>query len=197
MDCGRMLPRGRRLLLFFAGLLCAAQQPAGPRILRPLDNSVVEKGPLSIIAKSSGDGELKLDGQPLTAAKPANGVLTATVEPKEGPHELVLTTGGADYKIRFHVGASAPADWKNYRSHPPIAVECTTCHSASGGQWALKEEVAGPSCMTCHDAATFPKAHTHKPEELEECQMCHNPHGSTASRHLIMTKEVACKQCHG
>jgi predicted CXXCH cytochrome family protein len=107
-----------------------------------------------------------------------------------------LITPGGERKISFHSGAGAPAGWGKYRAHPPAA-ECTTCHNETGGVWVLKNEVAGPVCMTCHDSATFPKSHTHKPAELEECQMCHDPHGSTVSRHLLMEKSVACKQCHG
>ena len=190
------MPYRPRLALLFVSLVGVAQQAGGPRILRPENNSTVDAGSLSIIAKAVGEGELKLDSKPLTASKPANGILTATIEVSPGTHELVLVSGGAEYKVRFHAGASAPEGWQKYRSHPPAA-ECSTCHSAAAGEWALKEEVAGPSCMTCHDAVSFPKAHTHKPEEIEECQMCHNPHGSTAKRHLIMSKEVACKQCHG
>lgn len=190
------MPGRLRLALIFAGVLCAAQQAEGPRILRPADSSVVEAGPISVIAKTAGQAELKLDGKPVSVSKPADNVLMATVDPGEGPHEILLVTDGREYKSRIHVGGSAPDGWPKYRSHPPGA-ECSTCHSAANGSWTLKEEVAGPICMTCHDAAAFPKSHTHKPVELEECQICHNPHGSAVSRHLILPKQIACKQCHG
>ncbi|MCW5979264.1 MAG: hypothetical protein KIT09_14410 [Bryobacteraceae bacterium] len=190
------MPGRLRLTLLCGAFLCAAQQPSGPRILRPADGSVVDQGPFVAIAKTDGEGSLKLDGQTVKGDVPASGVLTADIDLGPGPHELALSTGGREYKIRFHAGPSPPEGWSPYRSHPPGG-DCGACHSAAAGAWSLKDEVAGPACMVCHDAAAFPKTHTHKPAELEECQICHDPHGSAVKGHLIMAKETACKQCHG
>jgi predicted CXXCH cytochrome family protein len=178
-----------------AALLVGAAGQEPPRaILRPWPDSVLAPGPLTIIVKADG-GELRLDGKRLQTASPARGVMTAVVEPGPGAHELVLASG-VEEKIRFHVGEAGPAGWKRYRAHPPDAA-CESCHRADNGAWVLHGETAGPACLACHDAAGFPKSHTHRAAELEECQMCHDPHGSTEPRHLKMSKEAACKQCHG
>lgn len=178
-----------------AALLAGAAGQEPPRaILRPWPNSIVAVGPLTIIAKAEG-GELLLDGKRLETVSPARGVLTAAIEVAPGTHELVLRSGGGE-SIRFHAGEPGPAGWKRYRPHPPEAA-CASCHRIEDGAWRLQGETAGPACLACHEAAVFPKSHTHRAAELEECQMCHDPHGSTEPRHLKMSKEAACKQCHG
>lgn len=185
---------GLALAVALLGLAGPAPERA---ILRPAADSVLDPGTLTVIVRAEG-GELRLDGRSLETVQPARGVLTATVAPSAGTHELVLATAGVEEKIRFHVGSdpAPPAEWKRYRPHPP-EVACETCHRISEGKWVLEGEVAGPACMACHDAGAFPKTHTHVPRELEECQLCHDPHGSTDARHLKMTREIACKQCHG
>ena len=153
-------------------------------ILRPTNQSVVPPGPLSIVAK--GEGELQLDGKPVAAQKPAPGVIHARVDVAAGKH--VLTLGAL--KVEFAAGP-APDGWKPFRAHPPAA-ECVTCHTAQS--WEFK---GAEACLGCHDQAAFPKLHTHNTEVLNECQLCHLPHGSTEARHLKFAKETACKQCHG
>ncbi|MGH9658261.1 MAG: hypothetical protein ACRD96_06935, partial [Bryobacteraceae bacterium] len=144
-----------------ATALClVAQDAAGPRILRPANESVVPAAPLVIVAR--GTGELRLDGKPLPAQTPAAGVVTATVTPSPGPHEVAL--GGL--KVRFFAGdAAAPPGWKPFRAHPPAAT-CDACHTARSGAWSLKPE----SCFSCHDAKAFAEPHSHNAETLVECQ---------------------------
>ena len=152
-------------------------------ILRPADQSVVKPGPLEIIAKTSA--VLALDGKPLSTRQPAPGVQTTTITPSAGLHQL---TAGEE-SISFFVGAGAPANFKDYRTHPP-QTGCPTCHKV---EW----EADTQACLGCHDQNAFPKTHTHNTEVLIECQTCHLPHGSTERAHLKMPKSTACKQCHG
>ena len=166
-------------------LLLMAAEP--DRVLRPLNETVLKPGPVSIVAKTTG--ELLLDGKAIPSTQPAPGVRTATVTPSAGLHELAA----GNQKVRFFVGAGAPQGWKEFRAHPPAAT-CDACHAVEDGAWSIK---AGETCFRCHDQATFPKIHQHNSEVLAECQMCHNPHGSTEKAHLKLAKEVACKQCHG
>jgi predicted CXXCH cytochrome family protein len=114
--------------------------------------------------------------------------LTASLKLGPGLHELALSSG---QKVRVFVpgATSAPSGWGIFKAHPPAA-ECSACHV---GKWTT----AAASCMACHDAAKFPVTHTHAVSVLEECQLCHQPHGSKTSFHLRFSKETACKQCHG
>jgi predicted CXXCH cytochrome family protein len=179
-----------------AGLLaalCCAQEIT---IFRPADQTVVPPGALSVAARVAGKAELMLDRKPVPAAQPAPNALMASLKIAPGRHELTVSSGGVERKIAFFAGPGAPADWKPFRPHPPAA-SCDTCHAVRGGSWAFKNEVLADTCFACHEAKQFPAIHSHTPEVLAECQLCHSPHGSTEARHLKFKKEVACKQCHG
>jgi predicted CXXCH cytochrome family protein len=162
-------------------ILALAAQNA---VLRPTPQSVVPPGPLSIVAR--GAGELRLDGKPVPSAQPAPGVTTATVNVAPGKHSI--TFGGAT--VEFAAG-TPPAGWKPFTAHPPAA-ECAACHDTPS--WEFK---GAGACLACHSGDGFARTHTHNSEVLAECQLCHQPHGSTEKRHLKFTREVACKQCHG
>ncbi|HZT30139.1 MAG TPA: cytochrome c3 family protein [Bryobacteraceae bacterium] len=177
------------LLAAWLAAACAGQEASGPRILRPTDHSVVEAGPLSIVAKG---GSLKLDGKAIAATSPGPGALTATVTPSAGLHKLEAD----DAAIQFFVGAGAPTGWQEFKTHPPGGAACNTCHAVIRGAWEIKGGVTGDNCFQCHNQEAFPKVHTHKPEVLIDCQLCHSPHGSTVKAHLKMAKDAACKQCH-
>jgi predicted CXXCH cytochrome family protein len=178
-------------------LLCFAADAPGPGFLRPLDETIAPAGPLVVVARTAGKAELRLDGKVVSASQPAPNVITATVNPAPGSHELAL----GDQKIRFFVrtaanASSAPAGWGEFKTHPPAAT-CETCHALKDGAWSLKTDPVADTCFGCHDAKPFPAIHSHNSEVLGECQMCHSAHGSTAKAHLKMKKELACKQCHG
>lgn len=176
---------------------CFAQEPAGPGFLRPLDQTVLPAGPITVVARTAGKAELRLDGKPIAASQPAANVLTATVNPAPGRHELAFD----DQKIQFFArtaanAAGAPQGWSEFKTHPPAA-SCDTCHAIKEGAWTFKNDVLGDTCFGCHNAKQFPGVHSHTSETLAECQMCHLAHGSTVKGHLKMKKELACKQCHG
>ncbi|MBI1790148.1 MAG: hypothetical protein HYR60_21660 [Acidobacteria bacterium] len=179
-----------------AASLCLCQEPAGPHIFRPADQSVIA-APLVIVARGSGKAELRLDGKPILTTQPGPSALTATLKPGPGLHELILADGGAERKVSFFVpGAANAPDWKLFKPHPPAAV-CDTCHAVKDGAWDFKGATLAQSCFACHDSKPFAAAHSHNTETLAECQMCHHSHGSTSARHLKMRKELACRQCHG
>jgi len=181
-----------RLGLVLLALVCLAQEPAGDAILSPADQSVIASGPVRVIAR--GAGPLLLDGKPIAAERPAPGVLAASVTAPAGTHEISL----GSQKVRFITGSgAAPKDWKPYQPHPPALAGCDACHAVKDGAWAMRRPSLIGICFACHDRGKFPPVHSHNVDVLVECQTCHNPHGSAAKGHLRMTKEVACKQCHG
>jgi predicted CXXCH cytochrome family protein len=104
---------------------------------------------------------------------------------------------------------------------------CGTCHSAHGVDWSQEESpvflrvknVDSSLCFACHlDRSTGPeegnhpvfKKITNPPAELRArgarfgrggsviCQSCHNPHGATQKKMLVMSKENSelCGTCH-
>ena len=174
-------------LILFCLAPALAEEPA---ILRPADSTFVSSGPVSIVAR--GEGDLRLDGKAVPALRPAAGVVTATLSPSPGWHELSLGTA----KIRFWFG-KPQGEMAEFKPHPPGAAGCDACHAVRNGAWEIKGGSAGDNCLACHDRAAFVKLHQHNPDVLQDCQLCHFPHGSAVKSHLKMKKETACKQCHG
>ena len=176
--------------------LTNAQEPEKAGILRPTDQSVLETEEVQIIARA---GEVWLDGKSLKERQTQGARQALSIRIPAGRHELIWKNGDALQKIQFAVTSSGniaiPPDWKVYRAHPPQA-ECQNCHSGENPRDFKKATVA-ETCFTCHEQKAFAAGHAHNDEVLAECVLCHNPHGSTEKFHLKMTRETACKQCHG
>ena len=180
-----------RLLLALCALDGADQ--AG-RILRPVDKASLPDGSVDIVA-TAPEGRLEIDGKPVPIERPFPNVLHAKTTVTPGEHELALIWEDSRTAIRFFAGPKAPAEFAAFRHHPPVQdVKCTQCHELSQrGRFRFK---GGDACADCHPATGFVKVHTHLPEVLTQCGLCHNAHGSTSKAHLLYSKEIACKQCH-
>jgi predicted CXXCH cytochrome family protein len=178
--------------LCFCFWFALAQEVARPRIMRPVDMALVPAGAVEIIAAAE-DGSLEIDGKPVDAERPFPGVLRARPELSDGPHKIAVAGRDGRSEIRIHAGAGAPADFRPFREHPPqTSVPCTQCHEVSRrGRFRFKG-----GCFDCHRQSEFAKVHTHVPDALSQCGMCHNAHGSSAKGHLTLSKEAACRLCH-
>jgi len=179
-------------LIAVAAVLTTASLHAESAILAPLNESVVE-AELRVVARHDGKAEILIDGKTAPAESPHAGVVFATVKLAPGAHEIALPGGPS---IRVHVGGGAPAAWRKFEPHPPGGATCTTCHAVRNGEWAFVKPSLVGVCFACHDRGAFPKSHTHEPGVIPDCQICHSPHGSTARRHLKMSRDAACKLCH-
>jgi len=173
------------------GLLSAADDSVG-KIMRPADNSSHTTSQIDIVATAPA-GKLQFDGAFITAEEPFPNVLYAVVPAKPGMHSLILVWDGGKKEVHFFVGPNPSAGFQPFHQHPPIAgVPCTQCHGLSrSGRFMFKG-----GCFDCHQRASFDRIHTHDAGVLERCGMCHNAHGSTATAHLLYSKEAACKLCH-
>ena len=183
-----------RLFVFATLLAATAFGDSSARILRPADQSALPAGEVDVIA-TAPEGKLELDGQPVAAAQPFPNVWHAVLKPAAGEHKLSLVSPGGRREIVFYSGPQPPPGFAPFRQHPPLAgVECTQCHEITKrGRFHFK---GGEACLGCHEKQTFAKVHTHTPEVLTECGLCHNAHGSTVKAHLLFAKATACKQCH-
>jgi predicted CXXCH cytochrome family protein len=175
----------------FFVLLSTAALAQESAILRPMNQTVVPLGTLMVVARGPASAKMALDGIPVDSQQPAPGTFTANLKLSAGRHELTLGTS----RVQFAVG-NGPADWKQFRQHPPFA-SCSMCHAVKVGEWGLRSEKTVEICAGCHDLKSFPKLHMHNTEVLKECQECHMPHGSAEKSNLKMNKETACKLCHG
>jgi predicted CXXCH cytochrome family protein len=179
----------------------ARPQSAGPRFLRPFPESVVDSGPLAVIAKGKAGATLLLDGRAIGANSPGPGALAVTVTVTPGRHELTVRDETGTTTIAIFVRGpkdAGPEGWKNFQAHPPPALKatCQTCHAVKDGQWTFAGESLAANCFACHQREKFSTVHTHEPPVLRDCQMCHLPHGSTEARHLKMPPKASCEQCH-
>ncbi|MBL8177702.1 MAG: hypothetical protein JNK48_23695 [Bryobacterales bacterium] len=184
------------MVAFSLILLSSLHAQEGPSIFAPANETIVPPGSLRVIARAAGKATLTLDGKPVPIAQPAPGVVLAEIKLAAGPHQLTLAAEDGEAKISFFAGKEHNA-WKMFQPHPPGNAACDTCHAVKNNEWALKRATLAPLCHTCHDAARFTAVHSpHNTATLVDCQNCHFPHGSPASKHLRMEKAVACKQCH-
>lgn len=179
-------------VIALVGTLVWAQEPAPNRILRPTDGASLPNGKIEGIAKVATSGKVFLDGAPVAAKEKAPGVLTFSIDTPSGAHTLELKYDGGSEKLTFTSGNSG----KPFRMHPPAAT-CETCHAMKESAWAFKNDMLEKTCSGCHNLKEFAKTHQHNLEQLADCALCHNPHGSSEAFHMKYPRKVACKQCHG
>lgn len=110
---------------------------------------------------------------------------------KERMSELCLDCHGAnrvDFQKPFH--------------HPVLegAIKCTDCHSPhSADKRPLLQLTQGPGdrCVTCHADKKGPFVFEHAPLKVNDCQTCHQPHGSVNTRMLVRSQvRQLCLDCH-
>jgi hypothetical protein len=178
-------------LLWLAACLSFAADDAG-KILRPADRSSIAKGPVDVVATVPAGGRIELDGAPLKLDTPFPNVYHGKIDVAAGEHKLTIFWEDQRRQVTFAVGPRE--GFTPFRQHPPLAdVACTQCHELSKrGRFRFKG-----GCEDCHAPAAFTKSHTpHKAENLAECGMCHNAHGSTVKGHMLRSRELSCKLCH-
>lgn len=82
-------------------------------------------------------------------------------------------------------------------SHHPVregGLSCVHCHDPHSGR---ETRLAGKNeqCTRCHQNVQGPKVFEHPPV-VEDCTICHNPHGSPNRRLLQLAQPMQCLQCH-
>lgn len=161
-------------------------------IVKPPEGAWIQGEQVEIIAKAA-EGSLFVDGKPLQPEEPFPGVLHAKVAVSAGQHTIRLDSADGSSIVSFHAGPTAEGqNVKPYADHPPVQVACTHCHSVSRrGRFRFSG-----GCETCHAKEPFIRTHSHEMHELSSCGMCHDAHGSSTAKLLVLSQEQACKQCH-
>ena len=98
--------------------LSPAEEPPGPKILRPAGGSAVPVGPLVLVARTAGKAEFRLDGKAVAGAQPAPNALFAAVTLAAGRHELSLVTASGQEKVEFFAGPKPPEGFQQFKIHP-------------------------------------------------------------------------------
>ena len=85
-------------------------------------------------------------------------------------------------------------------SHHPVfegKMICTSCHEVHGGDGMLKNKGRSINdlCTRCHSRHQGPFAFEHE-AVVENCMVCHEPHGTIVNNLLKKTEPFLCYQCH-
>ena len=86
-------------------------------------------------------------------------------------------------------------------SHHPVregkmgCISCHDPHAASEAQLRHNDMRVNDLCYTCHQDKEGPFIFEHEPV-VEDCTLCHQPHGSVADNLLTANEPMLCYQCH-
>jgi DmsE family decaheme c-type cytochrome len=85
-------------------------------------------------------------------------------------------------------------------SHHPVRegrMSCASCHDPHAATEAqLRTEMrVNDLCYTCHQDKEGPFIFEHEPV-VEDCRLCHSPHGTVANNLLVANEPMLCYQCH-
>ncbi len=114
--------------------------------------------------------------------------------------KYLLKEGELDLCSRCHQDVRART---YYASHHPLKEEkmhCSDCHNPHGsdspaaGMLKTAERV-NDLCLRCHTRYQGPFAFEHDPV-VEDCLICHDPHGTVANNLLRQQEPFICLQCH-
>ena len=82
-------------------------------------------------------------------------------------------------------------------SHHPVKegkMTCSDCHDAKGEAF-FESERPNETCLGCHAQYRGPYIFEHAPV-IEDCTICHEPHGTVANNLLKQNEPFLCLQCH-
>lgn len=88
----------------------------------------------------------------------------------------------------------------NFPSHHPIKegkMVCSSCHQSHGStaRGLKTDERPNDVCYNCHARHQGPFVFEHSPVQ-EDCNICHDPHGTVANNLLKQSEPFICLQCH-
>lgn len=108
----------------------------------------------------------------------------------------LLTVEGPELCLSCHQDVRAALSMP---SHHPVregGVGCTDCHDPHQDlEAALDGGRTNDLCFRCHSAMEGPFIFEHSPV-IEDCGICHVPHGAVANNLLRQNEPFLCLQCH-
>ena len=84
-----------------------------------------------------------------------------------------------------------------YPTHHPVAeggMSCVSCHDPHEDA-RVRPGDQNQLCANCHQDTIGPWIYEHPPA-TEDCQICHDPHGSVTNNMLVTVQPVICISCH-
>lgn len=102
-------------------------------------------------------------------------------------------------EVCFTCHKSERAQTHKVSTHPLAAgkMSCSDCHNSHGsvGPKLLKKNTLNETCYTCHAEKRGPFLFEHRPA-VEDCSVCHMPHGSNMAPLLKSRSPFMCQECH-
>jgi len=118
----------------------------------------------------------------------------------EKPRFNLLKAAEASLCISCH--NESRGDFQKPYHHPVLenAMDCTDCHTPHSEERRPMQQLtfgSEQSCISCHSDKGGPFVFEHVPVRVNNCQTCHEPHGSTNARMLIRNEvHLMCLECH-
>ena len=99
--------------------------------------------------------------------------------------------------MKCHQEKKGEINRPNHHSIRDGKVVCGDCHASHGsaGEKLMQRDTINDTCYTCHMEKRGPTVRTHQPV-MENCAICHNPHGSVNDNLLRQRPPLLCQQCH-
>lgn len=116
------------------------------------------------------------------------------------PNKQLLTMNERELCASCHQDINAQM---YFPSHHPIKegkMKCSSCHNPHGSNNFSKgllktTERVNDLCLSCHTRYQGPYVFEHNPV-VENCLICHDPHGTVANNLLRQQEPFLCLQCH-
>jgi len=115
--------------------------------------------------------------------------------------------GGSDHELlhkaatecgKCHADVRAEMDMPSHHPLREGKMGCGDCHNPHGSATAASlrtSERANDLCLSCHASKQGPFIFEHAPV-VEDCMICHSPHGSVVNNLLTENEPFLCLQCH-
>ncbi len=127
----------------------------------------------------------------------ADGVACTSCHKAHQPHDVLEKQTQSDVCFSCHRDIQAFS--KRAFGHPLLdhKVVCSDCHNPHGSDTTalLKRESTNEVCYDCHAEKRGPFLWEHAPV-VEDCTLCHSPHGSMHPGDLVARPPQLCQRCH-
>jgi DmsE family decaheme c-type cytochrome len=99
--------------------------------------------------------------------------------------------------INCHTEVYAQFELPNHHPVREGKMDCQSCHNPHRATDSMLDHDMrlNDLCYTCHQSKEGPFIFEHQPV-VEDCSLCHMPHGSVANNLLTANEPMLCLQCH-